>query len=170
MDPTPSPALAALGVELTPDERLCLQGHMRRASFAADEVLCREGEARAGLCVVEQGELRVEVGGVPLAHVGPGAWVGEVALLDPGPASATVRAAVDCTVLELDAAALERLVAQEPHIARAVVRALSSTLARRLRQASQHGAEEGEGEGGGDEPPRTARSWLSRLFGGRRGA
>lgn len=168
MDPTPSPALAALGVELTPAERLRLQGRMRSATYAADEVLCREGESRAGLCVVERGELRVEVGGAPLAQVGPGAWVGEVALLDPGPASATVRAATDTTVLELDAAALERLVAEEPHIARAVVRALSSTLARRLRQASQHGAEDADGEV--EEAPRAARSWLSRLFGGRRGA
>lgn len=169
MDPTPTPALAVLGAALSPDERLRLEARMQRSTFPAGAVLCREGESRAGLCVVAQGELTVEVGGALLTRVGPGEWVGEVALLDPGPASATVRAASDSTVLELDAAALDRLVADEPHIARAVVRALSGTLARRLRQASQQGPSPDDSDADGEEAPRTARSWLSRLFGARRG-
>ena len=166
MDPTPSDALDLLGAELTPDERGRLQARMRTTTFPAQAVLCREGESRAGLCVVERGELAVEVGGAELSRVGPGAWVGEVALLDPGPASATVRAAVDTTVLELDAAALDRLIQDDPRVGRALVRALSGTLARRLRQAARHdGAQDLDPT---DEAPRTARSWLQRLFGGPR--
>ena len=63
------------------------------------------------------GVLEVQVDGRPVAEVGPGAVVGERALLEEGRRTATVRAVTDCRIAvvaarQIDRDALARLAAE----------------------------------------------------------
>jgi CRP-like cAMP-binding protein len=51
--------------------------------------------------------LTVEVDGTPLAEVGPGAVLGERAILEGGRRTATLTAVTDCTVAVADRAAID---------------------------------------------------------------
>ncbi len=67
--------------------------------------------------VLLDGVLSVEVDGVPLAQVGPGAVLGERALLEEGRRTATLRAETACKVAavsgaDLDPELLSRLAAE----------------------------------------------------------
>lgn len=158
-----SVALDYLGAELSPAERGSLQARMPVRQLAAGSLLIDEGQLHDGLLVVESGLLEVAVDGEVVGQVGPGGWVGEVALLDPGPASATVRALEDTVALCLMPETLGTLVLEEPRVARAVVRALSVSLARRLRASSTLVIDGGVPDHGIDDPA-AARGWISRLF------
>lgn len=59
------------------------------------DIVLHEGDEAAGLFVVFRGTASVERGGVPIAVIGPGEHVGEIALLDGQPRVATVRAEQD---------------------------------------------------------------------------
>lgn len=79
---------------------------------------------------LEQGE-RLMLGEVPA-----GQWVGEVSVLDPGPATATVKSDTDAVVLVLSRTAFERLQAHQPRLASGLLRAINSLLIDRLRTSS----------------------------------
>jgi len=105
------------------------------------DVLVREGEHTESLYIVQQGALRVTVGrdggSVELPEVGTGQWVGEVSLLDPGPASATVSVLRKTTnVLEFSHGALKDFLRTNPAGACVLLEALASDLAERLHRTS----------------------------------
>lgn len=60
-----------------------------------NSVVVAEGDDAAGLFVVFRGSAVVERSGEPIALIGPGEHVGEIALLDGQPRMATVRAQDD---------------------------------------------------------------------------
>jgi len=62
------------------------------AEHPPGSVVLAEGDAGDGLHLVLDGTATIERDGVSLATIGPGEHVGELALLDGGPRSATVRA------------------------------------------------------------------------------
>ena len=62
----------------------------KEVSFAAGRVICKEGETGVGLHIILEGEVKVLVGGRTRRRLGPGAFFGEIALLDGGPRSASV--------------------------------------------------------------------------------
>jgi len=61
----------------------------------AGKVLMREGESGSEMFVLADGHVRVEHGGETVAELGPGDWLGEMAILSEGtrkaPATATER-------------------------------------------------------------------------------
>jgi CRP-like cAMP-binding protein len=65
------------------------------SDFAPGEVVVAEGDDAAGLHLILRGTALVERGGMPIALVGPGEHIGEIALLDGQPRVATVRAQDD---------------------------------------------------------------------------
>ena len=67
------------------------------------------------------------------AVIGPGGVVGELAVLDPMPRSATVLATTDCLLFRLDKAAFDEVLAERPEVARGVIRELVG----RLREARE---------------------------------
>lgn len=152
--------------ELTEDHWSQLAPLLQRHTFAAGEVVIRSGEAPAGLLIIERGRLAVRTGddnAIELAQVGPGDLVGEVALLDPGPASATVVALTEGEVAILSAEGLARFGQVDPKGARLLTRFLSRTLAGRLRAVTGKAL-----VWKGEQPTLTeapkARGWFSRLF------
>ena len=66
--------------------------------LAPEEILCAEGEEGSELYLLLDGVLEVLVGGERLAEIGPGAVLGERALLEGGRRTSTLRALTRCKV------------------------------------------------------------------------
>jgi Cyclic nucleotide-binding domain len=78
------------------------------------KTLCEQGDAGDDIYLLLDGVLAVEVDGEPLAEVGPGAILGERAILEGGTRTSTLRAVTKCKVAvaggdQLDRAALAEL-------------------------------------------------------------
>ena len=73
---------------------------------------------------------------VSLGTISPGEWLGEIGVIDRGPATATVRARDTTTVLALSHAALLQLQEEAPEAGSAIVRDIARELAVRLRRST----------------------------------
>jgi uncharacterized Zn-binding protein involved in type VI secretion len=93
------PAFAELPI--TAVERVALG--LRPVSAAAGSALMTQGEPGDQFVVIASGEIEVIVDGQPIHRLGPGAGVGEIALLRNGPRTATVIALTDVTGYSVDA-------------------------------------------------------------------
>jgi CRP-like cAMP-binding protein len=78
-----------------------ISGLIGEAHFAAGDLLCREGHIGRQAFVILDGEAAVDISGTRVGTLGPGKVVGEMALIDHGPRSATVTALSPMTVLTL---------------------------------------------------------------------
>lgn len=67
-------------------------------TVAEGETLVEQGQAGGDIFLLLDGVLVVEVDGEPLTEVGPGAILGERALLEEGKRTSTLRAATECKV------------------------------------------------------------------------
>jgi CRP/FNR family cyclic AMP-dependent transcriptional regulator len=97
----------------------------------AGRVLIREGATAQEFLIVVDGTLRVERGGGVVARLGAGDFVGEIALVDGGPRTATVVADVPSRVLVIGHREFHSLMQKYPSIQLQVLQA----LARRVRAA-----------------------------------
>src|SRR5262245_61963256 len=68
---------------------------MNPREVAAGDVVCVEGEPGSEFFLIAGGEAEIERGGQTVAKLSVGDHFGELALLDRGPRSATVRAVTD---------------------------------------------------------------------------
>jgi len=86
----------------------------------AGEAIIAEGEEGREVFVIRRGSMVVEkaIGGraVFLSYLPAGSYVGEMALIDGGPRTATVRAAIRSEVIRLDGDAFARLLARKPDL------------------------------------------------------
>jgi Cyclic nucleotide-binding domain len=80
----------------------------RKLKLAAGETLVEQGAEGQDLYLLLDGLLVVEVDGKPVAEVGPGAILGERAVLEGGVRTATLRAATACRVAVASADQLDR--------------------------------------------------------------
>lgn len=108
---TDSPALVS-EIESVLERQLSTQimAHGRRPEIVrldAGHLLTEQGEPGEALYLLLDGVLSVEVDGEPLAELGPGAIVGERAILEQGRRTATLRAATKCTVALADRSAID---------------------------------------------------------------
>ncbi len=113
-----------------------------RRVLAPGDVLCHEGEESGEIWFIRSGTLRVQMdlpdGALKrLLTMGPGAAVGEIALLDGGPRSATVSAESAAEVVGLSLEALERAGAAHPGLTATLYRNLGRLLAWRLRRTTE---------------------------------
>ena len=109
-----------------------LARHAEIVDFTAGDVLMTEGETGQEFFAIVDGEVGVTSGGETLAKLGPGAYVGELALLDPGPRTATVTALRDTQAVLLSSREFYAAVDDVPGLSRALL----TGMARRLREAS----------------------------------
>jgi CRP-like cAMP-binding protein len=104
--------------------------------LTAGEVLFSQGEEGDLMFAVLEGQLDLSVAGRVVDHIGPGQIVGEMALIDRSPRSATATAAVPTKVAPVDKKAFTYLVQEHPTFALLVM----EVMAERLRRANQtHG-------------------------------
>ena len=84
----------------------------------AGEVVLAEGDAGKDIYIIRRGSMIVEkaIGGKPvfLSYLPAGAYVGEMALIDDAPRSATVKAAIRSEVIRLPGEAFARLLVAKP--------------------------------------------------------
>ncbi len=116
----------------------CSERDLERLARATDEVrlptgavLTRQGDIGREAFVIVDGTAEVERDGAVVARLGPGDVVGELALLDGGPRSATVTATSDLDALVLTRPAFHAVLDEIPTLAHRLL----VTLARRLRDA-----------------------------------
>lgn len=102
------------------------------------DVLMAEGAVEAHLYALVEGRVRVHRGGQTLVELGPGATVGELAVLIPAPRTAWVTALEPTLVLRVDQAVLDDLLVDWPELAHGVIAALVS----RLRATAEHAGQE----------------------------
>lgn len=94
----------------------------------AGQVLFAKGDMAHEAFVVRSGELQILDGNRVFETVGPGGIVGEMALIDHGQRSATVRASIPTEVIALDERRFLFMVQQTPFFALRVLRVMSSRL------------------------------------------
>lgn len=103
----------------------------------AGRELMREGDPGREFFLILDGEVRVERAGRTLSTLGSGDFVGEIALLDGGPRSATVVAASPVRLLVLGRREFHTLVDDFPEVRTSVLEALAQRV-RRLEPDSPH--------------------------------
>lgn len=96
----------------------------------AGHVLMREGDRGAETFVIASGEALVERGGRELARLGPGAVVGEMALLAEGPRTATATLTQPSRLFVLAHREFHSLLEDVPAVRECVL----TEVARRLRE------------------------------------
>ena len=102
----------------------------REASYDPASVIVREGEAGDSFVVIISGGATVEQDGRTLNRLGPGDFLGEIALIDGGVRTATVTATEPIAALVIDRAGFQRLMDEHPVVRHDLV----SALTQRLRQ------------------------------------
>lgn len=80
--------------------------------------------------VLLEGFARIVVGNTVVDEAGPGALLGELALIDPGPRSATVVAVTDCVLVPIDLGRFHTLIQQTPPFATHVMKIMADRLRR----------------------------------------
>lgn len=122
-------------------------------------VLFREGDLPTTAFILEEGqvEIRATQRGRPvvLAVLGPGAILGEMAVIDDAPRTATATALSDCRLIALDRAQIAERIASSDPIIRALLQgtlqryrsALSALQGGKSATAERVGAEEAAGVG-----------------------
>ena len=100
-----------------------------RVTAEPGEELTREGRSGREFFVIEDGTANVLQAGRRIATLGPGEFFGEMALLDQGPRTATVKAATPMSLYVIGARDFASTIEEIPH----VTRKLLQGLARRLR-------------------------------------
>jgi CRP-like cAMP-binding protein len=103
------------------------------AEFVPGAVLMAQGDEGDGLHLVLRGTAAVERDGVLLAEIGPGSHVGELALLDGGLRSATMRAGADLMTAFLPTADFLDVLESSPDVALELL----VTLVGRFREVEQ---------------------------------
>lgn len=96
----------------------------------AGAVLIAEGERGSEALVLASGSASVTIDGKQVAEVGPGAIIGEMALLDNGTRAATVTLTTESELLVIEVRQFRALLEEMPSLTRQIL----ATLTRRLRE------------------------------------
>jgi CRP/FNR family transcriptional regulator, cyclic AMP receptor protein len=98
-------------------------------AVAAGEYIFRKGDAARVMYLVIEGAVDLMLDDTVIETAKEGIFIGEMALIDEGPRSASARARSDCRVFPIDEARFQSLVRETPFFALQMMK----TLARRLR-------------------------------------
>ena len=120
---------APLMSQLSPEARLELEESAEEVLLSAGETLFVAGDVADAAYSLVSGRLEVAVDGSAVRLLGPGAVLGELALLTSGTRSATVRARRDSVLLRLRPASLLTVMERHPAAGGAVARVLAHQLA-----------------------------------------
>jgi CRP-like cAMP-binding protein/anti-anti-sigma regulatory factor len=121
------------GRTMNPDDLAILGRHMQPLVLAKGATLSRAGDASDRLWVITRGSVGIWMdmsdGRRRIASIGTGCVVGEMGLLNDLPRSADICADDDVTGYVLTAAAVQDILANQPHIAQAALVSIARQLA-----------------------------------------
>lgn len=138
-----TPKLPALGIlePLGDDDRDILSGYGEFLPVNPEHPVIEEGLTQNGLYFVLSGKLHAtstRAGHkVLLGAIQTGETIGEINLLDPAKASATVTAVEFSQVWKIDSASLEQYINEYPKSAAWLLIGIGRTLAHRLRNVNE---------------------------------
>lgn len=134
-----SPTLPAMSwVSLLEDyQRELLASYGEFFKLEAGEILISDGEEQSHLHMVISGLLEARRSGLEHDHtlgaIRAGDCVGEIAIFDPGPASATVVAQEFSQIWRIDRDMLNTFLAENPEAGNYVLAGLATVLSQRVR-------------------------------------
>ncbi len=135
------PRFPELTRHMSRDQQLVLIERLDPRTIAANECLIQDGESCDVMFFVWTGRLSIVLNfdqqDLIVGSVGPGAWVGEIAVMDPGAACASVVAAEESVVLALTTEAFALLEQSHPVIASLILQVFSKEMALRLRASNR---------------------------------
>ena len=123
---------------LTEAELRRVAGICRELKYRKGDLITAQGEEGEEMYIVRDGLVEVAIGeggAAPrtVVNLGTGQVVGEMALVDRGPRSATVRCVTDATMNVIERDAFEKLCQGDHHIGMIVYRNLAADLSFKLR-------------------------------------
>jgi CRP-like cAMP-binding protein len=102
---------------------------MDDVDVSAGKVLTREGARGGEFFIVLEGSIRIERAGTEINRLGPGDFLGEIALIDQGPRTATATADGPARLMVLTSASFASMLSKNPGVESKILR----VLARRVR-------------------------------------
>jgi len=118
--------------DLSAKELMSLSRLMDEIDLKPGTVIIREGNTGGEFFIVIEGTIEVKRKGRRLARLGPGDYLGEIALIDHGPRTATAMVETDARLLVLASREFHSMLASDPRIENKILR----TLAARVRDMS----------------------------------
>lgn len=109
----------------------------RRLLCTAGTIIFREGDPGDAMYIVLEGIINIFLGDTRIATVGPGGIIGELAVINTQPRSATARAETDCILTPITAQQFHAMMQDMPVLAQDMLDALSERL-RRLTTRLEH--------------------------------
>ncbi|MFN0262960.1 Crp/Fnr family transcriptional regulator [Tepidamorphus sp. 3E244] len=104
-------------------------------------VLTREGEPISHLLFLIEGEAQVESGGIEVARIEPGSYIGDVTYMLGEPATATVVAARPSRYLSFEVARLRKFLSGNPATRRELEQSAAANLRRKLVATTKRAAQ-----------------------------
>ena len=101
---------------------------MDEVDIADGKVLTREGARGGEFFIVLDGAIKIERGGNEINRLGRGDFLGEIALIDQGPRTATATAAGPARVMVLTSAAFASMLSKNPGVETKILRVLASRV------------------------------------------
>jgi len=105
-----------------------LSGIVHEVDVHPGHVLTHEGRHEGYFFVVVDGSVGIERGGQVINTLGPGDFLGEIALLDGGPRTATATAETPCRLLSLMPEQFHQLLEDLPTVQTAVLKSVAEHL------------------------------------------
>jgi CRP-like cAMP-binding protein len=136
------PRNIAMFDRLDEEELRIVSKYMNYRDVEPGETVFKEGDKGAYMCFVAEGELEIlkmdQAGeSVVITTLQPGASIGEMAVIDNFPRSATVRAKTKGTLLTLSRYSFDTILKQQPPIGIKLFQSLSRLLCLHLRKTSK---------------------------------
>lgn len=104
----------------------------------AGATLFRQGDAGNTMYVLLEGEAEILINDISFEKCGPGAIVGEIAVIENAPRSATVTALTQCLFAVVDSRRFHFLIDETPGFAIAVMQVLAQRLKRCSERVLNH--------------------------------
>lgn len=120
-----NPQSSSYTLTLSAEERALFFSEEGRVHLLPGVAIMREGEPGDEMFVVLEGDLAVSREGRQIDRLGPGMVIGEMAMVDDRPRSATVTTVTDCSLIRLDRAAFQALISRSPEFALRVMNIMS---------------------------------------------
>lgn len=111
--------------ESVPDSLLAAVAQiMDEVTLEPNQTFIKEGDVEASMYLVVEGQVRVHSQGESIITLGPGQSVGELAVLDPEPRSASVTSVGEALLFRLAKEPFDEIMADRHEIASGVIKAL----------------------------------------------